>query len=221
VNNCRCISNTKGSLTLWIITYNAIPRLACRTEALMNAVVSGQTRVLKVLAALLMSMTTGAMVLITLGNNPPAAGPFCLSSFYRLDPIEAAISSRACQSPDRWSRIEIYYSGTKAGNIGQLTSVSGLASPEDLNCHFVVCNGLGGSDGQIQPTEKWQRQWSIEPGRTWYGSSQTIRICAIADPSQQVSPSNCQIKRIESLVDGLCRKFRIQPTSVYYPGDWR
>lgn len=182
---------------------------------------SGQTRVAKVLAALLFSMTIGTIVLMALGNNPPSEGPFCLWSYYRLDPIETAIHSQACQSPDRWNRIEIYYSGTKAGNIEQMASMSGLASPEDLNFHFVICNGLGGIDGQIQPTEKWQRQWSITPGRTWYGSSQTIRICAIADPPQRVGPTDCQTNRIESLVEGLCRKFKIQPTSVYYPSDWR
>src|SRR4030042_6041238 len=110
----------------------------------MNAVVSGQTRVVKVVAALLVSMTTGATVLIALGNNPPAEGPFCLWSYYRLDPVETAIRSQACQLPDRWSRIEIYYSGTKAGNAEQLASMNGLASSEDLNCHFVICNSLGG-----------------------------------------------------------------------------
>jgi len=181
---------------------------------------SGQPRVAKVLATLLVSMTMGAIVLMALGNNPPSEGPFCLSSYYRLDPVEEAIRSRACQIPSRWSCIEIYYSGTRAGNIEQLASLNGLASAEDLNCHFVVCNGLGDSDGQIQPTEKWQRQWSIAPGRTWYGSGQTIRICAIAD-GKIFSPTDCQLKRIEALVEGLCRKFSINPESVYYPGDWR
>jgi len=182
---------------------------------------SAQPRVAKVLTVLLVSMTSGTIVLMALGNNPPSAGPFCLSSYYHLDPIEKAIFSRACQSPNRWNCIEIYYSGTKAGNIEQLASLDGLANPEELNCHFVVCNGLGGSDGQIQATERWQRQWSTIPERTWYGSSQTIRICAIADPSQQVDLTDCQIKRIEALVEGLCRKFNIQRDSVYYPSQWQ
>jgi len=178
---------------------------------------SSQPRVTKVLAVLLVSMTMGAIVLMALGNNPPSEGPFCLSSYYRLDSVEETIHSRACQTPGRWSYIEIYYSGTRAGNIEQLASLSGRVSPEDLNCHFVVCNGLGGSDGQIQTTEKWQRQWSIIPSRTWYGSGQAIRICAIAD-GKIASPTDCQLKRIEALVEGLCRKFNIQPESVYYPG---
>ena len=181
---------------------------------------SNQPRVEKVLAALLVSMTAGAIVLMALGNNPPSAGPFCLSSYYRLDPAEKAILSRAAQSPGRWNCIEIYYSGTKAGNIKQLAALSGLASPEDISCHFVICNGLGGGDGQIQPTEKWQRQWSIIPGRTWYGTSQTIRICIIAD-GHTCRPTNFQAKRTEALVEALCRKFDIQPQYIYYPNDWQ
>jgi hypothetical protein len=181
---------------------------------------SNQPRVAKVLAALLVSMTLGAIVLMALGNNPPSAGPFCLSSYYRLDPIEKAVSSQAAQSPYRWNCIEIYYSATKAGNIEQLASLSGLANPEDINCHFVICNGLGADDGQIQPTEKWQRQWSIVPGQTWYGSSQTIRICVIAD-DKTIRPTNFQIKRVEALVEALSRKFNIQPEYIYYPGNWK
>ncbi|HUW18155.1 MAG TPA: hypothetical protein VMW16_02520 [Sedimentisphaerales bacterium] len=181
---------------------------------------SNQPRVAKVLVALLISMTLGAIALMALGNNPPKAGPFCLASYYRLDPIEKAIVSRAAQTPGRWNSIEICYSGTRAGNVEQLASLSGLASPEDINYHFCLYNGLGGGDGQIQPTEKWQRQWSIVPGRTWYGSSQTIRICVIAD-GRTIRPTDCQIKRTEALAEGLCRKFSIAAQSVYYPSDWR
>ncbi len=179
-----------------------------------------QPRVAKVLAALLISMTVGAVVLMALNNNPPSAGPFCLASYYRLDPVEKAIFSRAAQSPGRWNCIEIYYSGTKAGNIKQLASLNGLASPKDLNCHFVVCNSLGANDGQIQSTEKWQKQWSIIPSRTWYGGGQTIRICIIAD-GKTAHPTDFQVKKTEELVQGLNRRFDIQPESIYYPSDWQ
>ena len=171
------------------------------------------------MAALLLSMTAGAIILMALGNNPPSAGPFCLSSYYRLDPLEQAVLSREVQSPDRWNIIEVYYSDTKAGNIEQLASLDGLAGIEDINCHFVVCNGLGGGDGQIQTAEKWQRQWSIVPGRTWYGSPQTIRICVIAD-DKTAFPTDTQKKRVEALVERLSRRFEIQPQSIYYPSIW-
>ncbi|MFC1739596.1 hypothetical protein ACFL1G_11210 [Planctomycetota bacterium] len=130
---------------------------------------SNQPRVAKVLATLLVSMTVGAVILMVLGNHPPQAGPFCLSSYYRLDPLEEALRSQAPQSVDRWERIEVYYSGTKAGNIEQLTSLQGLARTEDINFHFCICNGRGGDDGQIQTAEKWLRQWSAVPDKAGMG----------------------------------------------------
>ncbi len=108
---------------------------------------SNQPRVVKVLAALLISMTVGAFVLMALGNNPPSAGPFCLSAYYRLDSVDRAIQSRACQAPHRWESIEIYFSGTKRGSFQQ------PAGAVDMNCHFLICNGVGGGDGEIQASE--------------------------------------------------------------------
>jgi len=156
---------------------------------------------------------------MALGNNPPSAGPFCLSSYYRLDPVDKVISSRSAQSPGRWNRIEIYYSDTRAGNIEQIASLGGLSSPEDINCHFVICNGLGGGDGQIMPTERWQRQWSVVPSRTWYGTTQTIRVCVVAD-GKTARPTDFQKRRVESLLEKLCRRFDVSTKAIFYPGDW-
>lgn len=175
-----------------------------------------RTRSAKVFLAALISVAIGAAILKSLGNNPIPAGAFSLSDYYRLEPIEKVISPRTAQSSSRWNRIEVYYSGTKAGNIEQLASLSGLASPEDINCHFVICNGLGGGDGQIQSTEKWQRQWSVIPTQTRHGSGQTIRICIIA-AGKTDRPTDFQIKRTEALVEALYRKFDIQRESIYYP----
>ncbi len=101
-----------------------------------------QSRSTKVFAAALISIIIGAVILKTLGNNPISTGAFSLSKYYRLEPIEKVISPRHAQSPHRWNRIEIYYSGTKAGNVKQLVSLNGLANPEDIDCHFIICNGL-------------------------------------------------------------------------------
>ncbi len=173
----------------------------------------------KVFVAALISIGIGAVVLKTLGSNPPPAGAFSLSEYYHLVPIEKVISPNAAQTSRNWDCIEISYSGTKAGNIKQLTSLNGLVNPEDINCHFVICNGLGAGDGQIQPTEKWQRQWLIAPVRTRHGSEQTIHIRVIAD-NKSAYLTDFQIKRLEMLVEVLSRTFGIQPASIYYPDNW-
>ena len=175
-----------------------------------------QARVARVLATLLASMTIGAIVLMALGHNPPSAGPFSLWTYYRLDSVNKAISSQAAQSPDNWNTIQIYYSSTATGNIEQLASLNGLTNPDDINCHFCIYNGFGGSDGQIQTTKKWQKQSHA----TSVGSDKTIRICIIAD-GKTIHPTDCQLKRIQVLVDALCKKFHIQFRSIDYPSEWR
>lgn len=184
-----------------------------------------ESREAKVFAALAISMTVGVVILQSLGNNPPSAGAFCLSRYTRAVPVEEAVLSRAAQPASLWSGIEIYYSGTMSGNIQQLAFLSGLGNPEDINCHYVICNGIGGSDGQIQPTEKWQRQQSAnhdwpnhEPQSQSWG--QTVFICVIAD-GETIRPTEMQIEITEALVEGLCRKFDIQSESIHYPSDWQ
>jgi hypothetical protein len=173
---------------------------------------SSQPRVVKVLAALLVSMTVGAFVLMALGTNPPKAGPFCLSAYYRLDSVDHAVRSEACQAPNRWDSIEIYFSSTQGGSIRH--PVAGI----DRNSHFVICNGLGGNDGEIQTTENWQKQWSIRPDRTWQGTERTIRICLIGDGVTTLA-TDCQMKRLELLLEALCRRFDISAQSIYLPRD--
>jgi hypothetical protein len=211
-----------------------------------EVVMINQSRETKVLVVLGISITLGAIILNALGHNPPSAGAFCLSSYYRLGRVEESILSRAAQSPGRWNRVEIYYSGTESDNIEQLDSLSNTAGPEYIKCHFVICDGRIGRNGQIQPTEKWQRQSSVNVAENWdfkpvsesassdlskydrptnlcktptHHNENTIYICVIAD-GKTSPPTDSQIKRTEALVEGLCRKFKIQPEAIHYPDDW-
>lgn len=178
---------------------------------------SGQPRVVKVLAALLVSMTTGAILLMALGNNPPSAGPFCLSTYYRLESVDHALRSRAHQSADRWDGIDIFFSQTKGGNIERLAEASGLVDIADLNCHFVICNGVGAGDGEIQTTEKWQMQSTAYTGPA---SAKMIRICLVGNGVSALA-TDYQLKRLEMLLDTLCRRFGIAADSVHLPPDCR
>jgi len=175
---------------------------------------SVRSREVKILAAFLTSLTAGLIILMALGNDPPPAGAFCLSGYYGLDSVEKAIFSRLAQPLDRWDRIVVYYGGTEDHGAEQLPPVAGMAGPEESTCHFVVDNGFGGPDGQIQPTKKWLRQCSIVPG-----GGQTIHICVIAN-GVRTHPTDVQIKRVEALVATLCREFKIEPEAVRYPNDW-
>ena len=154
---------------------------------------------------------------MALGNNRPSAGPFCLSTYYRLDSIDHALNSQMPQSPDRWNSIDIFFSQTKGGNVERLAEASGLAVADDLNCHFVICNGGGAGDGEIQTTEKWQMQSTAYVGPT---SEQMIRICLVGDGVSTLA-TDSQLRRLESLLETLCRRFAISTDSVRLPPDCR
>lgn len=162
-------------------------------------------------------MTTGAVLLMALGHHPPSEGPFCLSAYYRLDSVDHALRSRASRSADRWSDIDIFFSGTQGGNIERLAAASGLADSADLNCHFLIANGTGAGDGEIQTTEKWQRQDSALSAQT---SERTIRICLVGNGVSAVA-TDYQLKRLEMLLEALCREFAISTDAVRLPRDCR
>ena len=138
-----------------------------------------RNRTAKVFVLLIASMTIGAAALMALDDQPLSAGAFCLASYTNLNPIEQAAGNIHTANIRSWDCIEIFYSNTKSGNIDYIAAINGLASNEDVNFHFTVCNGSGETDGQIQTTRKWQSQRPALPGGNWYGSSQTIRICVI------------------------------------------
>ncbi len=177
---------------------------------------SFRTRNTKVLASALISVAIGAVILRILGNNPPASGAFSLSKYYGLDPVKTVISNPLGQVNDHWKQIEINYSGARAA-MAVLPFSSGFE--DDIICHFVIYNDFFGKDGEIQSTEKWQRQQPITTDRTG-DSDRTIHICVMND-GDTTYPTNLQIKRTEALVEGLSRKFAIQGETIFYPDNWR
>ena len=89
-------------------------------------------RVAKALMLLLASMTVGAIILMLMGHNPPSAGPFSLSTYYRLNPVKNVVYTQTVQQPGFWDCIEVYYSGTHSGNIDTLTKSNSV----NISNHF-------------------------------------------------------------------------------------
>ena len=193
-----------------------------------------QSRQTKVLVALLVSIVLCTIILNVLGHNPPSAGAFCLSQYYRLVPVEKLIRSREVQRPRYWKWIEIYYSEGGSGDrvasgsnmqVEQSGSLSNVSGQEEIDCHFIIYNGLTGHDGQIKPTEKWNRQLPANRladsnKRRARQNEQTIYISIVTN-GQNPQFTNFQIKRAEVLADELCREFNIKSESILYPDSRR
>ena len=179
-----------------------------------------KSRLTVVLFALVIAMIFGAIVLRALGYHPPSAGAFCLSDYHRLMPVKTTVLSRTTQTAGRWNRIEIY----RTNGIEGIDSLQSIAKNIDTNCHFIVCSGCVGGDGQIVPTEKWAQQIPVVrlsdndlgPGAQ---DERTIFVCVVTN-GPNARPTNYQMKRTEMLVIELCRRLGISPKSVRYPDDW-
>jgi len=173
---------------------------------------TAQSRETKVLVVLLVSIIVCTIILNMLGHNPPSAGAFCLSQYYRLVPVGKLVRSREVSRSRFWKWIEINYREDGSGQ-------------DEIDCHFIIYNGLTGHDGKIKPTEKWNKQLpanrpaETNKRRAWQ-SEQTIYIGIVMD-SQNTQPTNFQIKRAQVLIEELCREFNIKSESVLYPNSWQ
>jgi len=180
---------------------------------------TNQTRTSRVLIALIVSMTIGAVVLMALDNGGPRGSAWSLANYLKLNPIAHSVSDAASNSVQTWNRVEVFYSNTTRGNLRELAILNGLQTGQDLNAHFVVCNGLGAKEGQIQPTERWQIQKPCLPDGRWRGTVDTVRICVVADGVSTI-PTETQGTRTADLVKFLCKKFRISRKQVAWPANW-
>jgi hypothetical protein len=171
-------------------------------------------RNITVLFSLIASMTIGALVLMALDHNgPSAAAAYSLSSYLRLDPVEEVVTNSVKVAPAKWQRVEITYSQTDGGNANELPLLMGLVGDQKAEYHFVICNGNGGENGQIQATDYWKLQ------RTCGNRSGIIRVCVISDGQTEVTDS--QMQRTNTLAESLSRTFEVAPKKIRYPIDWQ
>jgi hypothetical protein len=181
-----------------------------------------QARTVKILVSLVASMSLGALVLMALDNHRLTGGPFSLASYRSLDPVENLTSSFTTPNTHNWQQIQVHYSPAPAENLEQLAAVSGLSSQKELNFHFTVLGGIECSDGdgEIQATQRWLKQRPALQDKSFFGTSQTIRICVITDGIRSL-PSDCQVKRTAAIIESLARKFTIATDSINYPKNWQ
>jgi hypothetical protein len=179
-----------------------------------------QPRVAKVLVALLSSMTVGAFVLLSLDGRPVPAGPFSLSSYSQLDSVSDVLQSEKAPRKGSWKAIEVSYSYTSGGSLSQIAALQRVGGPDNVNFHFLICNGRGASDGTIVSTARWQRQLPCVQGDKWNGNEFTIRVCIVGDDAGN-QPTDSQVQRLAAMVESLSHKFEIPPKNIRYPDGWK
>lgn len=115
----------------------------------------------------------------------------------------------------RWQCIVVHHSGTSAGCASDFHQAHLNRGWDELGYHFVIGNGTGSSDGQIEVGSRWYKQKHGAHCKTagnWH-NEHGIGICMVGN-FEQGRPSARQLASLDKLVKFLMAKTGIPAGSV-------
>jgi hypothetical protein len=132
-----------------------------------------------------------------------------LFAYGTSDSIDAIFHVQCPVQAGRWQYLYIHHSKTPGGNA--LTLGSEL---EGLGDHFVIGNGDGLADGELQVSQRWNHQQSaVAPSGNIVVQSNCISICLVGDFDRK-PPTPMQLGRLGQLVQALQTRCRIPASRV-------
>ena len=170
----------------------------------------GPRRKFVVFVSLVGLLTLTSCLLLALAPAPLTPGT--VASLFAIDArsMDAVFHTSVPVTKQRWRSIYIHHSGTPSGNAESLgRRVDGLAD------HFVIGNGVGCVDGEVQIGHRWSSQL---PAGTVPGTSSVapdcISICVVGDFDRAV-PTPTQRMRLTQLVQSLQGRLGLSDEQVY------
>ena len=158
-----------------------------------------------------LGLTTALLALLSPSPlSPDFAGQLAKAeeSLDRLFDLEADIH------PDRWTAVYVHHSNTPSGNASTLADAArerGILGTPD---HFVIGNGDGMVDGEIQFTERWTRQLpAASPALGVRVEPDCISVCLIGDFDRN-RPTVEQQARLDQLLAALIERLNLGPDAV-------
>lgn len=162
------------------------------------------------LSTLITVLTLTSALLLALAPAPLSAD--ASSSLFAIDApvsMDAIFHTDSPVRTARWQYIYVHHSRTLAGN-----ALSLAKNADGLGDHFVIGNGEGCMDGEIQVGQRWNKQLSAAPP---VGASaidpDCISICLVGDFDRSV-PTPTQLRRLQQLTTALQGRLRISGKNV-------
>jgi hypothetical protein len=156
---------------------------------------------------------------ILLALAPAPLMPDAASSLFAIDApssLDVIFNTKVQSPPNRWKYIYVRHSRTASGNALTLGQTNGMAG---LGDHFVIGNGDGAIDGEIQIGQRWNNQQSATPPA---GANKIdpacVSICLVGDFDRTV-PTQTQLRRLTQLVGTLQGKYGIKADFVVLQTD--
>lgn len=143
---------------------------------------------------------------------PSPLDPTATTSLFAIDAPQSMDEIFRTSAPvegGKWKYLFVHHSRTPAGN-------ASLLATDELGCpdHFIIGNGEGAIDGEIQLSRRWAQQL---PAGAVSGVDRMdpacISICLVGD-FDQTSPSPNQNLRLAQLVSTLQRRLNLKAEQV-------
>ena len=116
--------------------------------------------------------------------------------------FEPVFQTRVPPRQNFWTGILVRSSGTPAGDAASLAEQ--VRSRGGLPDHFVIGNGQGMGDGEIQFTSRWAGQAPAASAQ----NQRWIVICVVGDRAAE-RPTEAQSARLKALTEALCSRLKI------------
>jgi hypothetical protein len=186
------------------------PSRIIRLSSSFGGAVKKSKRKIVVLTSFIAFLTALSALLLALAPPPLAADGYNTLSaadrgFFLSDVFKTKVPAQANQ----WKYIFIHHSATSSGNANT------LAQPQTGLCdHFVIGNGVGCQDGEIQVGPRWNLQQPPAPAAGLdHIEPSCISICVVGDFDHSM-PTPTQLRRLAQLVSTLQSQLRIGSRDV-------
>lgn len=123
--------------------------------------------------------------------------------------LDAIFQTQTPATTSRWRYIYVHHARSHEGNARTLADVNG-----NIGDHFVIGNGRGAADGEIQISQRWlQQQSGLPPAGAGYIDPTCISICLVGD-FDRAMPTNVQLQVLNQLVATLQHRLKIPADNV-------
>lgn len=182
------------------------------------ASIPGLTRTRVVWGALAASMTAAFVGLTAMNGGVATSAPVAAAGIgapsvswrERIMTFDAGVGRRA------FGGIVIHHSGTTSGSASSIMASHEERGIRDLGYHFVIGNGKGSHDGEIQVGPRWTRQGAgahVAGPRARALNGTTIGICVVGDGDRRPLTA-AQFASLVQLVRTIQSEYGIGPERV-------
>lgn len=118
-----------------------------------------------------------------------------------------------------WHHIVIHHSASSTGSAASFDSAHKARGWDGLGYHFVIGNGSGSGDGQVETGYRWTRQLAGAHAGNFEYNQHGVGICLVGDFEHGGPPSPRQMASLRRLVLFLQAKANIQTASIVGHGN--